>query len=235
MRFFKYYEIKFEKVKVKKITNADLESIKDIKKHLNSYDYIKLETPPKNANELLSYYYIYTDPVYSSLKNLLDCFTFVVDNEIRAMLGHILDFDSKNRDDKNIDKAYGHFRRLNIDIFKILCDKLDLFYNNWLEQYYKYDFRGCNATFLQKLGDKYYKAKKQYTVAQTQERVGSDRLHHRILELYSTAALSYIEMLEYYAANYKTIKSIKIVSNMSMIISVILNLIMLIAAVLTFI
>lgn len=115
-------------IEITPIHSISLQHIPRLKEFLLKYDYEKLETPPCSIKELSMYYLKYTDPIYAAFREVIDFSPLVIDNEIRATLGHLLEYDDTNSEDKNLEKAYGHFRRFNIDIFKLICNELDLFY-----------------------------------------------------------------------------------------------------------
>ncbi len=188
-------------------TIAELERFKENIKNCN---YQILDEEATTKSKLFEYYNQYLDTIYMPLRNVLNCSVFTVDNEIRAMFGHVLDSISDDEGDYNIQKAHGHLRRAIIDVFKITCNNIDLFYNDWLKRYYKYDFRNTHSEFLREFSQRYYTAKNQYQTAQDSECVGSDKIHkNNILGNYANAAYSYIEMLLYYAQNEKSIKKMK--------------------------
>ena len=212
-------------IHVKKLPRMNLnkEQMNELLNTLREYNYTLLEIEPTNIKCLSEYYVNYSDKIYCKIRNLFGVSLFVIDNEIRAMLGHIFEYDPNIKDDSNLQKAYGHFRRFNLDSFKIICDELDAFYNNWLKTHYKYDFRDINKDFMEKFARKYYIAKESYTNAQLREHVGSDRNknakegktgntnneveyvddntakdNHSVLRDYSIASMNYVDMLCYY-------------------------------------
>lgn len=137
-------------------TIAELERFKENIKNCN---YQILDEEATTKSKLFEYYNQYLDTIYMPLRNVLNCSVFTVDNEIRAMFGHVLDSISDDEGDYNIQKAHGHLRRAIIDVFKITCNNIDLFYNDWLKRYYKYDFRNTHSEFLREFSQRYYTAK----------------------------------------------------------------------------
>lgn len=218
-----------------RIIKFDIKKIENLKNAVDCYDSSKLESAPKTDRELFDYFLSNTDKVYNGLRNLLNRSGLVVDNEIRAMLGHILDIDINNSNDINLEKAYGHFRRLNIDIFKIICDEFDKFYNDWLNKHYKYDFRNVKGNFLKEFAVIYYHAKKYYTIAQLNERTGSDRMHHSVLSDYSKAAGEYIKMVYFYLQYRNEIERVKHCTDIKRICSYIFDAFCVITSLLSFI
>ncbi len=216
------------------VSKEDSKFVEHLKNIIIAYNSKSLEKPPESVDELLRYYTDNFDEMYSETRNILGCSPFVVDNEIRAMLGHIFEYNFQDDQDDNLDKAYGHFRRLNIDTFKIICDKFDLFYVRWLERHYKYEFRSMDKDFLLGFAEKYYAAKTEYTKAQSKEHVGSDRRHHSILEDYRVAALKYVEMMQFYLIYEEEVKKIKIKTDVKKFVSYVIDAILLIAAIVPF-
>ena len=192
-----------------KVQENELTSLEEA---INKYNFNQLEKSPFSVYELMSYYLDSTDPVYSSMRKMFTISFEVIDNEIRAMLGHCVDIDTLDPADRNLDKAYSHFRRMNIDSFKIICDELDKFYTKWFETHYKCDFSDMRTDFLQSIADKYCIAKSLYVKAQLSERVGCDFNRHKILEEYSKAALAYVHVYKLYVQYRKKIRNIKIFS-----------------------
>ena len=104
-------------------------------------------------------------------------------NEIRAILGHLSQYRMSNYNiDKNdLRKAYGHFRRLNLDLLKILCDIFNKNLYKILTQQYKYDLRNVKDDYLVNFDKKYITARRLYLKAQREESSGSDRNKHNII------------------------------------------------------
>lgn len=201
---------------------------------INNYNVEQLEKDPLSVKELMGYYLRSTDPVYSCMRNLFEISFEVIDNEIRAMLGHCVDIDVTNPKDRNLDKAYSHFRRLNIDSFKIICDEFDKFYTKWFKSHYKCDFSNMRTDFLQCIAEKYYEAKSSYVKAQHEERVGSDFNRHKILAEYSQAAMAYVKMYKLYVQYRKKVRRVKIHSVIKCAVAAMVAVISILAGVVSF-
>lgn len=177
---------------------------------IKSYNPITVNIQPKTERELLNIYYKYTDVLYQYLRYNVDNFMHALNNEIRAMLGHLAEYRISDTGDKrDLDKAYGHFRRLNLDALKILCDEFDRTLSKKLKQQYKYDYRNTCADYLKEFGERYIKAKNLYIKAQEDERVGCDSHTHNIIKLYYDAAKEYILLKQYYDSKKKVIQKAK--------------------------
>lgn len=169
---------------------------------LNDFDAQLLEIKPQTEEELLRYYAQNTDVLYQYLRAIVDKQIFLISNEIRAVLGHIADYRIKINCTKNdLEKAYGHFRRMNLDAFKILCDMFEAALSRRLRKDYKHDFRNVTPNYLKEYSRQYFKARDLYLNAQKQERAGSDSEIHNIIELYYSAAKEYIILKQYYLEN----------------------------------
>ena len=86
-----------------------------------------------------------------------------------------------NIDKNDLRKAYGHFRRLNLDLLKILCDIFNKNLYKILTQQYKYDLRNVKDDYLVNFDKKYITARRLYLKAQREESSGSDRNKHNII------------------------------------------------------
>ncbi len=215
-----------------KVQEKELISLQDA---IINYDFNQLEIEPSGINELMEYYLHSTDPVYSSMRKVFTISFEVIDNEIRAMLGHCVDIDISNPQDKNLDKAYSHFRRMNIDSFKIICDEIDKFYTRWFKTHYKCDFSNMRTDFLQCITEKYCTAKSLYIQAQHEERVGSDFNKHKILKEYSEAALAYVLMYKLYVQYRKKVQRVKIYSIVRRCVMGVVAVVSLVAGVVSFV
>ncbi len=166
---------------------------------LNDFDVNKLDTAPKTEKELLEMYCCDGDALYRYIQGTVNPFLRPLSNELRAMLGHLAAYRMKEGRNKNeLDKAYGHFRRFIIDGLKILCDEFDKALLLQLKKQYKYDFRAIEIDYLKKYSVQYFKAKNFYLCAQKEERVGSDRGAHNLIDLYYHAAKEYIQLKQLY-------------------------------------
>lgn len=178
---------------------------------LESYDAEVLNTSPETEKELLSMYQKYSDVLYQYLRLIIDNFIHTLNNEIRAMFGHLAEYRISNSswDKRELDKAYGHFRRLNLDALKILCNEFDRSLSVKLKKQYSYDYRDICVNYLEEFSQKYFSAKRLYIKAQQEERVGSDSRVHNIIELYYNAAKEYILLKQYYEEKKKSIQMVK--------------------------
>lgn len=179
---------------------------------LNSYSSDIINVQPLTERELLERYSQYTDPLLKYARIMNEDNVFVLGNEARAMVGHIADYRINPNNRKNLSDAYGHFRRLNLDAFKIICDKLDEFLFNYLKKHYHYDYRNVNRDFLHEYANTYFSAQKAYLSAQTNERAGSDRLSGNIINEYFIAAKLYVESFVYLQNNRSGLEIAKLKS-----------------------
>ncbi len=188
-----------------------------------------IEQRPNTEDALFDLYVIYTDPILDFTKRLLQHNTVTLNNEVRAMFGHLSEYRLSDGEDRNeLQKAYGHFRRLNIDMFKLLCDEFDKAFLRWLKKFSHYEYRNMKSDFLHSLVQQYLKAHSEYLNAQKQERVGSDFEKHKIIDMYYSAAMQYMlawELLSKYKKQTIKIKWIRIakvsVSSLSMLAGII--------------
>lgn len=197
---------------------------------LDKYDPELLDTMPKSDVQLLNYYAKCTDDLYKYLQLVVDYNLFVISNEIRAILGHMAEFILNNGvpNKKNLEKAYGHFRRLNLDAMKILCDKYDSFFSKMLKKQYGYDYRKVAPQYLYDFSTQYYLARDSYMQAQKQEKSGIDSEHHNILKFYYDAAVKYIKLKNIYMENKAEINKVRVKSKLKKVVSIIVFLLALI-------
>lgn len=167
---------------------------------INEYDPELLDKAPITEKDLMTMYSKHSDNLYLYLQETINPFILPLSNELRAMLGHIATYRVANHDatKRDLDKAYGHFRRFNIDALKILCDEFDRSLSGELKKQYTYDYRDICSDYLDKYSSLYFKAKNLYLNAQMEERVGSDYEVHNLIELYYNAAKEYIQLKRYY-------------------------------------
>ena len=93
---------------------------------LNYFDADKINQKPETVSDLLRYYKDTTDYLYQYLRCVSDKELIFASNELRAALGHIAEYRINNDGTKNdLEKAYGHFRRMTLDILKVICDVFD--------------------------------------------------------------------------------------------------------------
>lgn len=166
-------------------------------KALDNYQPDILEIPPKMPNEIYCYY-AHIDNMYVWLKNAYNDDLCVLCNEIRSILGHLSEYDLRDEKDKdNLQKAYGHFRRLSIDTLKILCNGLHEFFDRWIRKHAYYDYSNVDSEYFQKYVILYNKAHKAYIDVQKVENLGSDR-NNRIIKKYHEAACQYGALYAYH-------------------------------------
>ena len=172
---------------------------------LEKYNYNEVNKKPLTEKQLYRYYQNNATLFLRYYHKVMGEPSFELSNEIRAMLGHLADYRLKEEPLKtNLEKAYGHFRRLNIDAFKILCDEYDKFFSNELSKFYKYDFSEEAASFLEKYLEFYFKAREQYLEAQNAEDVGSNNTNN-VYKYYFDALRAYIELKNYYLKKRKAV------------------------------
>ena len=170
-------------------TNASKEKYDAYIKALNAYNPNKLEENPQNPSQIYEYY-SYVDELYVWLKKAYSDDICVVCNEMRAILGHLAEYDPSNENNKNnLGKAYGHFRRLSIDTLKIICTSFDKEFDVWIRKHAMYDYRGIDADFFPKYVTLYHEAHRAYIDAQKSENLGSDRENKIIVKYYNVAKL----------------------------------------------
>lgn len=179
---------------------------------LNDFDSTTINVKPKTERELYIYYAKYSDVLLQYLNVTVNSVLRPISNEIRALFGHLADYQTDEQIDKReLEKAYGHFRRLTLDAFKILCDSFDEFFSAKMTKQYHYDFRSINAKYLQTFSHLYISAKNLYIEAQLAEKNGSDSTNkENILQLYHEACKKYIELKRYYCKNKRKVLCVKI-------------------------
>ena len=194
---------------------------------LHVYDSDAVNTAPKTEKELLKLYQNNTYLLYQYISHQVSYFLYGLNNEIRAMFGHLADYRTTNDCMKReLDKAYGHFRRTNLDAFKILCDEYDKTFSKIIKKQYKYDLRNAETQdYLKEFGNLYFSAKSKYLETQQQERVGSDSEVHNIVAIYHNAAKEYINLKKLYVDNKKQIRKIKFKTNVEKVLDTIILLI----------
>ena len=162
-----------------------------------------VDVDPKTEEELYRCYYNNTDYLYQYLRKTVGDWLFPLSNEVRAIMGHLADYriSDSGCDKKNLDKAYGHFRRLTLDAFKILCNEFDKSLSRQLKAQYSFDYRKVCVNYLDHFAEKYIAAKTKYIDAQCKEKLGSDHGKHNVMRLYYDAAKEYIELKQFYLHN----------------------------------
>lgn len=167
---------------------------------IDGYDSDLLDKAPSTEKELMSMYVNNSDVLYLYLQETVNPFLLPLSNELRAMLGHIATYRIANSKEtkRELDKAYGHLRRFNVDALKILCDEFDRSLSRELQKQYTYDYRDVCIDYLKEFSAQYFKAKNLYLTAQKEERVGSDYNVHNLIALYHDAAKEYIILKRFY-------------------------------------
>lgn len=167
---------------------------------VKQFDPELLDKAPNSEKDLMAMYNKHSDVLYLYLQETVNPFLLPLSNELRAMLGHIAIYRVANPDasKRELDKAYGHFRRFSIDALKILCDEFDRSLSRELKNQYTYDYREFCVDYLKEYSSRYFKAKNLYLKAQREERVGSDYKVHNLIGLYYDAAKEYIQLKCYY-------------------------------------
>jgi len=164
---------------------------------LNSYMPEKLEVEPTAPHKIYEYYSC-VDGLYIWLKNAYNDDICVLCNEIRAVMGHLSEYDKSTEDSKkNLGKAYGHFRRLSIDTLKILCNGFDQEFDEWISKHAHYDYRNIDKDYFPEYITLYYKAHKAYIDAQKLENLGSDK-DNNIIKKYHDVAVLYGELYKHH-------------------------------------
>ena len=167
---------------------------------LTQYNPDIINSQPSNEKDLLNIYYSYTDILFQYVRNYTERFINPITNEIRALLGHLAEYRISDQRSTKIDleKAYGHLRRINLDLMKILCDEFDRSFSKIQKSQSRYDLRNMKNDYTLTFGKKYFNAKNLYINAQKEERLGCDSHTHNIYDLYYQAAKEYIELKIYY-------------------------------------
>ena len=175
----------------------------ELEKKLLEYDAEAIDKLPYSEKELMFAYVKYADVLYQYLRVTSGSYLPSLNNELRAVLGHLAEYRISNTlgMKRDLEKAHGHMRRFNLDALKILCDDFDRSLSKILKSQYKYDYRGARLNYLEEFGIKYFNAKNLYIIAQQSESVGSDIAKHNIIALYYEAAKSYILLKQYYQKN----------------------------------
>ena len=110
----------------KKNISLSTESQKSYSAALLSYHPAQLEKEPTTPTQIYEYY-SYVDKLYVWLKNAYKDDLCVLCNEMRAIIGHLAEYNESTESTcHNLSKAYGHIRRLSIDTLKVACNGFDL-------------------------------------------------------------------------------------------------------------
>ena len=164
---------------------------------------------PKTADELYGYYRVYTQVLLDCVLEKIKILPYVLTNEIRAMVGHLSEHNTKiDLSNYELQKAYGHFRRLNLDAMKILCDELDKEFSDFISKSHKYSYYKVEEGFMASYAKCYFEARQLFLEAQFSEGVGSN-YKENVYETYFKAVKKYIELEKYYLDNLSEIKKIR--------------------------
>lgn len=189
------------------MTDREIELIEQLKQ----FDPVLLDVAPRTERDLMVMYVQHSNILYSYLRETVNQLLIPLTNELRAFLGHIATYRTLNptQSKRELDKAYGHFRRFTIDALKILCDENDKCFLQILKKEYTYDFRSVSKDYLEQFSRRYFQARRLYLEAQVRERVGSDYKVHNLIELYYKAARAYIDLRQYYHSYAPQVRKIK--------------------------
>lgn len=177
--------------KTKSIANRD--EFNNFKDALNSFQPSILENEVTAPNDIY-YYYSKIDKLYVWLKNAYNSDLQSVENEMRAALGHMSEYES---DHGNLQKAYGHIRRIGIDVLKILCNGFDQEFEEWINTHAAFEYSSHDNLYMPQYVKMYNEAHQKYLYAQQKENLGSNK-NNRIIEKYYEAAESYGMLYEYH-------------------------------------
>lgn len=170
---------------------------------LSAYHPEKLEESPSNPSEIYKYYSC-IDSLYVWLKNAYNDDICVLCNEMRAVLGHLSEYNPDTEERKNnLGKAYGHFRRLSIDTLKIICNGFDKEFDEWIRKHTAYDYRNIDAEYLPTYITLYYEAHDKYIEAQKSENLGSDK-DNDIIKKYCDVATKFGKLYEHHVNDRRT-------------------------------
>ena len=113
---------------MRKLKKEEIETLENFL--LEEYDAEIINTAPKTEKELLGAYQFHADVLYQYVRSTVNHFMHAINNELRALLGHLSEYrvSETSPGKRDLEKAYGHFRRMNLDALKILCDEfVDLY------------------------------------------------------------------------------------------------------------
>ncbi len=186
--------------------NTDIGKYQEL---IEKYDTNIINTYPKSADELYGYYRAYTRVLLDCVFEEIETLPYVLTNEIRAMVGHLSEHNTRiDLSNYELQKAYGHFRRLNLDAMKILCDEFDKGFSNFISKSHKYPYYKVEDGFMASYAKCYFEARQLFLDAQFSEGVGSN-YKANVYETYFKAVKKYIELQKYYLDNLKEIKKIR--------------------------
>lgn len=209
------------------------ESLELLNKITEIYNANTVNQSPDDARTLYLYYQKYIVDLLKYFRDEIDELPYVIVNEIRAMFGHLAKH-SLESDLGNIElsKAYGHFRRLNLDIFKMLCDEFDKSFASFLKKAHKYNFKKISEDFLLNYSDLYISAREAYLKAQFSESVGSNN-NANVYQAYFAAFSLYVKLNEYHYKNIKQIKKVRYSTRFIKVFSTGFSVIMILLSVIT--
>lgn len=178
---------------------------------LNQFDPDKVNKKPTSEKELYLYYAENSDIMIQYLRITVNNELRPLVNEIRALFGHLTEYNTEQQSDKReLEKAYGHFRRLTLDAFKILCDEFDEALVKIMMKQYHYNFNSVNVKYLKDFSDLYISAKQAYVKAQQAEKPGSDSTSSdNIIKLYHEACKEYIKLKRLYFKNRTKVNRVR--------------------------
>lgn len=177
----------------KKKSIATSEAYSEFQEALAAYKPVLLETTVTMPMEIYGYYST-IDKLYVWLKNAYHSDLQSVENEMRATLGHMSEYEL---DHDNLSKAYGHIRRMSIDVLKILCNGFDQEFEEWIITHAAFDYNKHDNLYMPKYVELYNVAHQKYLYAQQKENLGSNK-NNNIIEVYYDAANAYKELYEYH-------------------------------------
>lgn len=213
----------------KSIFNQELEKIeKEIKNYSNAIkdlDAIYSKPKYKIEQKFLFCYFNFTKALLLYIKKIIGETPYVLSNEIRAIYSHLVDFGTADwHDQPNIEKAYGHLRRLALDTMKIICDEYDKFFLRYIHKYSKFNLKKVCSDFLRQFEIYHTEARKLYAIAQDTERLGTNSGGAEY-QAYYDAVCKFIDLRQFVSKYHKGVKKKQCRSNIGMLASIILTII----------
>ena len=172
---------------------ADSDTYSEFETSLKAFQPETLEIPVTTPGQIYAYY-SKIEGLYTWLRNAYDSDLQSIENEIRATMGHMSEYES---DHENLQKAYGHIRRMAIDVLKILCNGFDKEFEEWIITHAEFDYNTQDNLYIPMYVKMYNQARQEYLDAQMKENMGSNRSNH-IIEKYYKAAELYGKLYEYH-------------------------------------
>lgn len=164
---------------------ATSEAFNEFQDALESFQPEILETTAEEPLDIYDYY-SKIDKLYVWLKNAYGTNLQSVENEMRATLGHMSEYES---DHDNLQKAYGHIRRMAIDLLKILCNGFDQEFEEWIITHAAFDYNNQDNLYMPEYIKMYNDAHREYLSVQQKENLGSNKGNHIINKYYEAATL----------------------------------------------